>query len=179
MSQFAALCDSSETTSTSHKQNKTRVKSRNSLMFKGREVCLPVFLFASDIGIKRYRLLKQQYGTSGIKPHTHGNAGKPAKHWLRYFMQTVNRFCYSSSIIKNSLDSYFRAAFLDSRPRISFCCHQVSLNENCTENYVTACDAKNIQAVGYDSFRRVWKDALPNTVIQKWASHIKDMTWIF
>ena len=133
MSQFAALCDSSETTSTSHKQNKTRVKSRNSLMFKGREVCLPVFLFANDIGIKRYRLLKQQYGTSGIEPHTHGNAGKPAKHWLRYFMQTVNRFCYSSSIIKNSLDSYFRAAFLDSRPQISFCCHQVSLNGNCTE----------------------------------------------
>lgn len=165
VSQFAALCDSSETTSSSHKQNKTRVKSRNSLMFKGREVCLPVFLFANDIGIKRYRLLKQQYGTSGIEPHMHGNAGKPAKHRLLHadceqILLFLKHYSEQFGLVLPGRVPGFKATDLVLLPS--------SLTKReLHRNYVTACDAKNIRAVGYDSFRRVWKEALPNTVIQK------------
>lgn len=163
--QLAVMCDSGKTISSSHRKKSERTKTRNTLMFHGKEVCLPIYLFINDIGIKRYKLLKKRYLSTGLQPHMHGHSNRRAKHALTFtdcerVVLFIKHYSEQCGLVLPGRVPGFKSADL------------VLLPSNLTKRelhrqYVNACSAAHTDSIGYDSFLRIWRLALPNTVIQK------------
>ena len=163
------MCDSAETTKPStHKKTAVTQNTRNALMFHGRQICIRIYLFVNDIGIKRYKLLKKRYREAGLESQYHGNTDKKAKHSLKFddcerLILFLRKYSEQYGLVLPGRVPGFKSA------------DPVLLPSSLTKTelhrqYVVACNAASVDPVGYASFSRVWKQALPNTVIQKTRS---------
>lgn len=166
-SQFAALCDTGETTSSSQKQQTAHVKSRNMLMFHGQEVCLPVFLSVSDIDVKRYKLLKKRYLTSGIQHHSHGKTGRPTAHALVMVYSVCEQILRFIKQVSEQFGLVLPGHFPGSKAAKLVLLPSSLKKRELHRKYSGACAVAGVNAVGYISFCRIWKQGLPITVIQK------------
>ena len=119
----------------------------------------------NDISIKRYKLLKKRYREAGLESQYYGNTDKKTKRSLKYdacerLILFLQQYSEQYGLVLPGRVPGFKSADLVLLPS--------SLTKTeLHRQYVVACNAASVDPVGYASFRRVWKQAFPNTVIQK------------
>ena len=111
----------------------------------------------------------------------HGNRGKKQKHSLKIIdceknLLFIRQYSEQYGLILSGRAPGFKSADLVVLPS--------SLTQKqLYRQYLTTWNAAGLLSVRYRSFRRVWKQALPNTVIQKPQSDLcstchKNLTWM-
>ena len=116
------------------------------------------------IGHKRLRLLQKRVATYGIQPVEHGNTGRVP----RSKVQTFTDIKYVITFLQNYAEN--NAVILPGR----VASHRISslqlvpsweTKKRIHELYTASCPS-DYKPIGYHSFIRTWKTALPNIVIQ-------------
>ena len=131
--------------------------------YHGEEICAGAFRCLYGVGIKQFKNLKKHLEENGPVPRVHGNTGKKPKNTLSY--STVSAVV---TFLKNYTEQFGipQPAPLHGRAGtaptyLPASCTIVSLHKS----YVASCAEAGKQAVGYHSFRSIWRDCLPQIQI--------------
>ena len=131
--------------------------------FHGESICAGGFRCLYGVGTKQLKNLKKHLEENGPVPRTHGNAGKRPKHALSLTVVTgVAQFLknYTEQVgIPHPAPMRGRAGTPPTFLPATFTI--VSIHKL----YVASCAASGMQAVGYHSFRSVWRECLPHICI--------------
>lgn len=131
---------------------------------RGEPVCEAVFLFAYNIGMKRWKRLKKSFAVNGVHMKSHGNRTQTPRHSL-----TVDTRARVITFIRNYAEEV--ALFLPGRVAqhrsIVKLLPSDETKVNVFAKYEKACKNSNVPSVSISSFRRVWSIFCPDIVIQR------------
>ena len=146
------------------KSQKDRQKQKLDYKFRGYSVCMKGFLFLHGIGRKRLRLLRHRVATSGIQPVLHGNTGRVPYTKVQTFSDVkrvvtfIQNYAENNALILPGRVAGHRNSSLQLLP-------SWETKKQIHDLYKSSCP-NDCKLVGYHSFIRIWKAALPNIVIQ-------------
>ena len=131
--------------------------------FQGEEICAGAFRYLYSIGVKQLKNIKKHLEDNGPVQRIHGNVGKRPKHALSFStVSNVVKFMKSYAEqfgIPHPAPLHGRAGTPPTYLPAS------STVVTIYESYVASCTASAVRAVGYHSFRAIWKDCLPHVEI--------------
>ena len=127
--------------------------------FQGEEICPGGFRCLYNVGVKQFKNLKKHLEENGPVPRVHGNTGKKPKHALTYPV-----VCAVVTFLKNYTDIFGIPQPAPLHGRAGTAPTYLPASNTVADihkSYVSSCSETNVQAVGYHSFRSIWRQCLP------------------
>ena len=131
--------------------------------YRGQSICVGAFRYLYDIGTKRLDNLHKHLEANGLQPRVHGNKSRRPKHAItlpvvRQVLQFLSTYSDEHGI-PHPAPLHGRADV----PPIYLPASDTVLSIH--RLYVRACQEADHRAVGYESFRLLWKECLAHLKI--------------
>lgn len=138
---------------------KKRRRARFSYSFQGVKICVGAFRFIYSIGQKQMKNLLKHSEENGPVPRVHGNKGRKPKHALDFAtVENVVKFIKSHATVFG-IPHPAPLRGRDDTPPIFLPASQHYKSVH--KIYVESCEAAQKRAVGYDAFRSIWHQCIP------------------
>ncbi len=172
--QLEAFGDNSDNTSTEWRHSPTqRSRIHCSYHHKGKIVCLKMFLFLHDVGMKRFKNIIKSYRDNGILPRVHGNSKRlphnclslSSVHHVISFL--INYTEENGLLLPGRLPGY-RSSDMKLLP-------SSTSKRGIWKLYKEATIKRDdVHTVAYTTFCKLWRNLLPSVILMR---PMADLCW--